>query len=149
MLAVNFDVGYIVLKNGWYVDLERKEEREKKRVNDSCCCWAQQYQQRGWRHLPLGMFLSKKRLTDKSILNQKPWAAVSSRWWQLDIERTFPQAPSPTITSFLLISDMVYGRKRKSRRRRYRSSIEKYLFPFTLALPLKGVEGEKGWGDGC
>jgi hypothetical protein len=53
------------------------------------------------------MFLLKKQSTNKSILNEKPSAAeMTTR--VIKNKHTLPQAPSPTITSFLLISDIAY-----------------------------------------
>ena len=55
---------------------------------------------------PQGMSLSRKRSASKS--GKSETSAVGSRTRDEQGEgRTFPQAPSPTITNFLLISDIL------------------------------------------
>lgn len=56
---------------------------------------------RAGRHVPQGMFLSRIQSTDRS---EKESAGDDKEPTEA---QTFPQAPSPTITSFLRISAML------------------------------------------
>lgn len=60
-------------------------------------------------HIPLGTFLWKIRLTDRSVKGKEDDISQDCAFLNKAQQHTFPQAPSPTMTSFLLISDIWEG----------------------------------------
>jgi hypothetical protein len=87
MFAVNFDVSDVVLKHGWHVNLKELNKCEIRK---------------GWKqNLWKSAFGKNNQQTGLANDEVKGHSERKTR------RQTFPQAPSPTMTSFLRISDII------------------------------------------
>ena len=111
MLSIDLYVCDVVLKDGGDIDLECVVVRRL------CLSWMELdvggvFGSSRARYGPLGTFLSRRRSTNRSVVVEKErsewrmYRLERERVWLNIRKRTFPQAPSPTITSFLRISDI-------------------------------------------
>ena len=90
MLSIDFNVGNVVFEHGGDVDLGKMRMRgEKERM-----------------YAPRGRCLLRKRSKDRSDEARSQLSKATSQRQKKKPRDTFPQAPSPTMTSFLRISDM-------------------------------------------
>ena len=106
VLAVDLHIGDVVLEHGGDIDLgcgkACADANIATTVNNRVS-----HMLRTTMYAPLGMFLSRTQSADKSSGGESSVGQIRMVASTTDGNgHTFPQAPSPTITSFLRISDI-------------------------------------------